>query len=343
MSKHLKNLVFRDLSHSIDDKRLLSIHDVDGFDASINSMEMFGSSFTDYADKSGLQENFAKPGFKDVTSILLEMGDELEGFLKLLPDLTQLKSIIFEEDVEPHLSKYFEAAPQLENIKFYENLEMPPTQYTQLRQLISEASDMTGILQAHSLPNLEVLEVAAPSEQFVDVFNKAGLTNLKHFGFDEPTVAEYIEVLKALKMPDSVISLLLCGETDEDHIEELARMSFSKRLTHLTLRDSILDDTTCLTAHKFPSLQFLKWSPWSENELPEFFFDDSLDHLKAIDLCGIGMQNNLGKRLLNSPLMQSLDTLYLGFNCITDPHLVKAFHELPCTVSLIGQQAASDE
>lgn len=340
MSTFLKNPVFYDMDadqmyQAFDDKRLIDIDDVDQFDANINSMDLWGE---------GLKENIEKPGFYDVTALSLVMDEtsELGTVAKLLPEFSQLHSIIFEYDVDFDISVFLEEVPQLENLLVWDEHKISPTRHTGIRQLCSERNDLTEMLQVCSFPNLEVLEVAEPSKPFADVFNQIGFTKLTHFGFMDTEPTDQLNVLKMMNMPSSLKSLLLDGESHGKHIKKLSQLPFSANLSHLTLRGTELDSAKYLSAEYFPQLQFLKWLPWEEEDIPEFFFDDSLSHLKAIDLRFMGIRDELGERLLQSPIMKTLDIMYLDFNHIVDTELVDAFNRLPCAVSLIGQEEGED-
>lgn len=296
------------------------------------------------------------PDVGELTAMSLGMGtpESIEQFLAAAPKLSKLDSLfLFNETARGgarfNLTALCEAFPLLSNIGVFQLLNVTPMRNTTLKQICSSMYDCTELLQVCSLPNLEALETTIGNSDFVDTFNQINFAKLRHFGLCFADAESQLDVLKQLDMPKSICSLLFGEDVKAAHLLTLSTLPFAHQLTHLTIMSFGFNDARCLSPKRFPNLKFLKWQgdmawrheeyPYEETpvELPDFFFDESLSHLKALDLCSLAIDDAVAERLLESPLMHSLDNLYLDYNMIFSPRIVTAFEQLPCTMSLRHQ------
>lgn len=296
------------------------------------------------------------PDMGDLTAMTLDADtpELVEQFLAASPKLSKLDSLfIYNETAHGgarvNLTELCEAFPSLSNIGVFQLLDVTPMRNTTLKQICSSMYDCTELLQQCSLPNLEALETTTDNSDFVDTFNQINFAKLRHFGLCSADTESQLAVLKQLDMPESVCSLLFGEDVKAAHLLTLSTLPFAHQLTHLTIMSLGFSDGRCLSPRYFPNLKFLKWQGdmvWLHEELfdgetpvelPSFFFDESLCHLKALDLCSLAIDDALAERLLASPLMKNLDNLYLDYNAIFSPRIVAAFEQLPCTVSLRHQ------
>lgn len=312
----------------------------------------------------GLNEVGKDTAYDDITALQFDVEDrEMQAeFLSIAPKFPKLDSlnlISYEEEHQLDLAKVFEVAPRLLRLVVTQGLAVSPLRNTVLREFYTYLFECSALLETCSLPNLEVFEAHTLNHDFPQLFNITGFTKLRHFGFNSISGDRQLALLSKINMPSTVCSLLFgCSDGDlgesepgtaDAHLCELATLPFAHQLTHLNLWSVGQQSADCLGKEKFPNLAFLKWKGealWmregyeydnAEVTLPEFFFDDSLSHLQALDLRELGISNDTAQRLLDSPLVQSLDFLYLDYNRISNSELINAFERLPCKVSLAWQ------
>lgn len=343
MSQHYQNLVFHDLgleTESIYGKPVLSPHDIDDFQPSEHPLSIKSNSVDIFLESPEYRSAQMLVCDIDSMDMAEQQVTQLINRIKELPDL---KGLVISYDDRSQATSLIEALPlQLEFLSLEESYPAQPARYPMLRQLLSYSSSWPELLSVCSVPNLHVLEVGPLSEQFVEGFNQARFTQLRHIGFSDAKSKDSAGFLQQCDMPESIQSLSCFMLQDEQSLKRLSQLAWAKQLTHLTLEGANLTTADNLSKEHFPALKYLRWnSSWhDDSKIPEFLFNLDIPHLHTLNLSHAEIDNDIVRRFLKAPVVKTLRFLCLDFNDITDEKLLKELMTLPCTVSVKHQRTA---